>query len=61
MTRYILAILIVAGIVYAVYRQGGEDALQSERETTLEREKEIGDAIRSCSDLPWRERLQCNQ
>lgn len=32
-----------------------------DRETHLERENDIKDAISSCAELPWFERLRCDE
>lgn len=61
MTRIWLGALLAATIAGALFYAGVQWARQDETETRLEREKEIGDAIHSCADLGWFERLRCDQ
>lgn len=61
MTRIWLGAFLFAVFVGAAFYAGVRWAGQDERETQLEREKDIGDAINSCADLPWFERLHCDK
>jgi len=57
MTRAALIIALICGIAAAAYWQGGRNAMTQDREDTLTKSKEIGDAIHDADDMSWREWL----
>lgn len=59
MIRALVIAALVLGAIYLVYRQGAKDALQGHKTETLRTEKDISDAINSCAELHWFERLRC--
>ncbi|MEO9537259.1 MAG: hypothetical protein ABJL49_05285 [Parasphingorhabdus sp.] len=58
MKRIIIAVAIICALGVFLYWQGGKDTRQSARETTITREKDIGDAIKDSYAAPsWRDEL----
>jgi|TARA_R100000455_G_scaffold29778_1_gene20209 flagellar basal body-associated protein FliL len=57
-TRVIVVVVALCAIVFAAYWLGGKDARNSNRETQIEREKDISDAIDNCADAHWSVRLR---
>ncbi len=57
--RYIAALVILCAIAFAIYRQGGADQARDDRETKLQRSKDISDAIKDVDAAPdWRDQLR---
>lgn len=58
MIRVVVAVAVLAVVVLA-YLYGGSDTIRDQREDTLTRSKEIGDAIKDSDANPsWRDELQ---
>lgn len=59
MTKYIAALLILCAVAVAIYRLGGRDQTRDQRETTLQRAKDISDAVKDVdAAADWREQLR---
>tara|TARA_R110002126_G_scaffold78081_2_gene194604 strand:- start:366 stop:557 length:192 start_codon:yes stop_codon:yes gene_type:complete len=59
MTRVAAAAAALLLIVVLVYRQGGEDRVRDQREDTLQRSKDISDAVKDSDAAPdWRDELR---
>lgn len=57
MIRVVAAVAVLAVIVMA-YLYGGSDTVRDQREDTLTRSKDIGDAINGSDNAPsWRDKL----
>lgn len=59
MTRLIAIIAGLSLIAFVIYRQGGQDAVRDQREDTLQRGKDISDAVKDSDAAPdWRIELR---
>jgi hypothetical protein len=59
MRRAVVIATAVILVVLVIYHQGGRNSLQDHREDTLQRAKDISDAIKdSDAILDWREQLR---
>lgn len=57
--RVAAAVTALLLIVVLVYRQGGEDRVRDQREDTLQRSKDISDAVKDSDAAPdWRDELR---
>ena len=58
MIRIFALVAVISTVAGAIYWQGGRDTRQKARETTLERSKDISDAIKDSDAAPsWRDQL----
>ncbi|ASM72498.1 MULTISPECIES: hypothetical protein [Roseobacteraceae] len=59
MRRAVAAVAVLLVIVLLDYRQGGEDRARDQREDTLQRSKDISDAVKDTDAAPdWRDQLR---
>ncbi|WP_028956651.1 hypothetical protein [Sulfitobacter sp. 20_GPM-1509m] len=59
MTRVVAVAAALLLIVVLVYRLGGEDRVRDQREDTLQRSKDISDAVKDSDAAPdWRDQLR---
>ena len=59
MTRLIAIVAGLSLIAFVIYRQGGQDAVRDQREDTLQRGKDISDAVKESDAAPdWRIELR---
>ena len=58
MTGTIIAAILGLATAIAAYWQGGRNARRDEREKTLKKSKDIGDAINDADNASWRDRLR---
>lgn len=58
MTRVIVVVLVLCAAGAWLYWLGGKDTRDNVRETQIEREKDIGDAIDNCAESHWTDRLR---
>lgn len=53
------AVALMGALYWSAYQSGQDDAQRAADEATQQRKEDISDAINSCADLTWRERLHC--
>jgi hypothetical protein len=59
MKRAVAAAAALVLIALLIYRQGGDDRLRDQREDTLQRSKDISDAVKDSDAAPdWRDELR---
>ncbi|MBM2293852.1 hypothetical protein JQX09_18155 [Sulfitobacter pseudonitzschiae] len=57
--KFFVTAAVILLIALLIYRQGGEDRVRDQREETLQRSKDISDAVKDSDAAPdWRDQLR---
>lgn len=57
--KFFVTAAVILLIALLIYRQGGEDRVRDQREDTLQRSKDISDAVKDSDAAPdWRDQLR---